>query len=204
MRDVASVEPALVAVLAGGAARRLGGAKALVELGGRTLISYPLHAAREAGLEAIVVAKRDSELPRVSERVVYEPDCPRHPLCGLVAALRRESDAGARQRALLAVGCDMPFLTPALLQWLAAQPDDALVAEVGGELQPFPGLYRTVHRAALATALETEQALRSAIRALRPRMLAEAELRTFGDPRRLCFSVNDERDLQTAREWLGG
>jgi molybdopterin-guanine dinucleotide biosynthesis protein A len=204
MAEVASAEPALVAVLAGGAGERLGGAKALVELGGRTLISYPLQAAREAGLEAIVVAKRESSLPQVDERVVYEPASPRHPLCGLVAALRDDSGSRARERAVLAVACDMPFLEPALLRWLAARPDEAVVAEVDGELQPFPGLYRRIHREALAAALETERTLRGAVRALRPRMLTEAELRAFGDPRRLCFSVNDERDLQTARAWLGG
>ena len=47
----------LVAVLAGGASRRMGAPKACVELGGRPLISYPLEAAAAAGLSAVVVAK---------------------------------------------------------------------------------------------------------------------------------------------------
>ena len=52
-----------VAVLAGGRGSRIGGHKALVPLCGRPLITYPLAAARAAGLSAVVVAKRDTQLP---------------------------------------------------------------------------------------------------------------------------------------------
>ena len=53
----------LGAVLASGRGSRLGGAKATAELGGRPLISYPLVALAAAGIEAVVVAKGDTELP---------------------------------------------------------------------------------------------------------------------------------------------
>ena len=76
---------AIVAVLAGGRGSRLGGDKAMAVLGGQALISYPLAAARQAGLEeAIVVAKRSSRLPSLAGRVRYEPELPEHPLCGIV------------------------------------------------------------------------------------------------------------------------
>ena len=51
------------AVLAGGLGSRIGGDKALVQLAGRPLISYPLAAAQAAGLDAVVVAKRSTSLP---------------------------------------------------------------------------------------------------------------------------------------------
>lgn len=51
------------AVLAGGAGSRLGGAKAMVKLAGRPLISYPLAAIEQADLEPVVVAKACTELP---------------------------------------------------------------------------------------------------------------------------------------------
>ena len=50
-------------VLAGGLGSRIGGDKALVQLGGRPLITYPLAAAEAAGLDAVVVAKRTTKLP---------------------------------------------------------------------------------------------------------------------------------------------
>ena len=42
----------------------------------------------------------------------------------------------------------------------------------------------------------------SALAALDPRELVEDELRAFGDPPRLCFSVNTPADLRRAEQWL--
>jgi CTP:molybdopterin cytidylyltransferase MocA len=78
---------ALVAVLAGGLATRMGTAKASVDLCGRPLISYRLGAVRAAGLEPVVVAKRASRLPPLRDanaaihsslviaRAYPRPDC---------------------------------------------------------------------------------------------------------------------------------
>ncbi|HLB21413.1 MAG TPA: NTP transferase domain-containing protein, partial [Solirubrobacteraceae bacterium] len=143
-RELRPPPPApVVAVLAGGLGRRMGAAKAAVELAGRPLISYPLRAAAEAGLPALVVAKSDSELPPLQALVVREPDSPRHPLCGVLAALRHvgagkgelwpcdgERDGRERGvgdgRAVLAVACDMPFLGARLLAWMAAMGEVAV------------------------------------------------------------------------------
>lgn len=186
-----------MAVLAGGRALRMGGAKASVRLCGRPLIAYPLRAAREAGLEAVVVAKRASGLPPLNERVLYEPDSPGHPLCGVMAALREG-------RPVLALGCDMPFLTAELLAWLAAPEREPTVARLDGRLQPLPALYRPADTPKLERALAAERSLRAALEGLCPRVIDERELSAFGDPRRLCFSVNDARDLRSASRWMAG
>jgi molybdopterin-guanine dinucleotide biosynthesis protein A len=199
----------LVAVLAGGAGTRLGGGKATLDLAGRPLISYPLQAARAAGLEAIVVAKRTSLLPALTEHVVYEPGHPRHPLCGVVAALRYAAahpgtdDVGERSRvgAVVTVACDMPFLTGPLLQWLARR-DRAMIAEAGGRLQPMLARHLTNHAASLSRALEQGLSLREACMSVGAAVLPEAELRRFGDPARLLFNVNEVADLTAARTWL--
>jgi hypothetical protein len=39
---------------------------------------------------------------------------------------------------------------------------------------------------------------------LRARSIDEHELRGFGDPRRMFFSVNDASDLRLAEGWLRG
>ena len=57
----------IVAVLAGGRGRRMGASKAAVPLAGEPLIARPLAAARAAGLDAVVVAKPDTELPPLAE-----------------------------------------------------------------------------------------------------------------------------------------
>ena len=56
-----------------------------------------------------------------------------HPLLGIVTALER---AG---RPVVAVGCDMPFVPPALLTRRAAGPEAAV--HVAGRLEPFPARY---------------------------------------------------------------
>lgn len=205
IRDTASLSApaAVVAVLAGGRGERIGGEKPTRALAGRPLLDYPLAAAREAGLEALVVAKGETSLPsRLAERVVVEPEEPHHPLCGVIAALEYAGQR-APAPALVLVGCDMPFLTAALLAWLAAALEPAVLLELGGRPQPLPARCRPEHLPALREALAAEAPLREALRSLAPAIVDERELACFGDPRRLCFSVNDAEDLATAERRLG-
>jgi molybdenum cofactor guanylyltransferase len=185
------------AVLAGGRGSRIGGAKALAELAGRPLISYPLAAVEEAGLEPLVVAKPDSELPPLGCRLFREPAQPRHPLCGILAALRH-----AGERPLVTVGCDMPFAGAGLLAWLGSIPEPLAVPTIRGEPQPLLARYDGELLPALEAALERAEPLRRTVGALRPRLISEAELARFGDPRRLCFNVNTGADLEQAERML--
>jgi molybdenum cofactor guanylyltransferase len=191
---------AIVAVLAGGRGQRLGGNKALAVLGGRPLIERPLAAAREAALEAIVIAKRGTRLPPLSDRVLHEPEHPRHPLCGVIAALELAA-ARSPAPAVLTLACDMPFLTGALLGWLASL-DGAAMAQVGGRPQPLLARWVPEHLPGLRQALAERRSLRAAIGALSPRIVEERELSRFGDPERLCFNVNDAEDLRFAESWI--
>ncbi len=190
---------AIVAVLAGGRARRLGGTKASRLLAGRALISYPLAAARAAGLESVVIAKRDSALPAIEEQVLYEAERPRHPLCGVLTALEHASARNAA--AIVLVACDMPFLTAALLGWLA-QLNGAAIAEIDGRYQPLLGRVLAEQRPTLERALAANSSLTAAMQALAPRVVRSGELSRFGAPARLCFNVNDAAELQRAEEWL--
>jgi molybdopterin-guanine dinucleotide biosynthesis protein A len=189
-------QTAIVAVLAGGRAERLGGAKATAVLGGRPLACHPLAAARAAGLEAIVVAKASTPLPEMAERVVHEPDSPIHPLCGVLAAL---DFAALRSPApdVVLLACDMPFLAPELLSWLAALDGPAMV-EAGGRAQPLLSRCRVRDRPALLEALHDGCSLTGAMRRLDPELLDERLLSRFGEPWRLCFNVNDTEDLRVA------
>jgi molybdopterin-guanine dinucleotide biosynthesis protein A len=190
----------IVAVLAGGRGERMGGEKAITPLAGRPLICHPLAAAREAGLETVVIAKAATVLPPLAERVLHEPESPRHPLCGVLTAL----DFAAKYRpapAVLLLGCDMPFLTSELLGWLAGLPGPAM-AQVGGRAQPLLSRCLPSQREALGEALAARRSLRAAIGGLSPRIVDERELQRFGDPERLCFNVNDSGELRVAERWL--
>lgn len=191
--------PPLAAVLAGGAARRLGGAKATASLGGRPLIDYPLSALRRAGLEAVVVAKPATALPRLEVPVLREPAQPTHPLAGILAALRH---AGGRR--LMVVACDMPLVTAPLLRWMAALDEPLAVPRAGGRLHPLLARYGAEHADALERALADGRSLSAAVSALEPRVVGETELRRFGEPERLLFNVNSPDDLEHAEQLIAG
>jgi molybdenum cofactor guanylyltransferase len=189
--------PALVAVLAGGRSRRMGGPKAGLELGGRALVEWPLAAAREAGLEAVVVAKAATALPLLEVPVWTEPDEPSHPLTGLVCALER---AGGRP--VVAAACDMPFVGAGLLRRLA----EAGGAAAARADHPFPGRYEASALPVLRAALVREAPVREALAALAPTELGAAEGALLGvnTPEELAAAAARVLDRMppSAEQWI--
>jgi molybdopterin-guanine dinucleotide biosynthesis protein A len=193
------MEPIVGAVLAGGASRRMGAPKATLELGGRPLLEYPLAAVQGAGLEPAVVAKRDSPLPPLAVPRWDEPAEPTHPLAGIVAAL-----AASRGRPVLAVACDMPFVTAELLADLAARGGRAKIVlpETAGRLHPLLARWDPALLPTLREALARQAPLHELARELDAERVGQAELRRFGDPERLLFNVNAPGDLERAAQLL--
>lgn len=194
----AELRPPVGAVLAGGLGRRIGGAKATVELAGRPLVEHAVAAVEAAGLEPVVVSKPETHLPPLRCRTLSEPLRPRHPACGLVEALRE-----AAGRPLVAIACDMPFVSAGLLGWLAAAPEPLIAIELNGELEPFPGRYDSAHLADLEAALAAGEPLRRTLARLDPRRLDAAEIARFGPVERLTFNVNTPADLARAERIAG-
>jgi molybdopterin-guanine dinucleotide biosynthesis protein A len=181
----------IVAVLAGGRSSRMGRPKALSDLNGRPLIAHALAAVAEAGLEAAVVAKPDSELPALDARVIREPAEPLHPLLGVATALE---EAGS----VVSLPCDMPFVPGPMLAWLWRQPERLVVCEGGGRLHPLLGRFAAELAPELRAAVEAGTSAQEAVRGLDARVASEAELSNFGPPRRVLFNVNDPEDLAEA------
>jgi molybdopterin-guanine dinucleotide biosynthesis protein A len=125
----------LGAVLAGGAARRMGGAKATAPLAGRPLADWAIAALRAAGLDdVVVVAKRATALGGVEAPVWLEPDEPRHPLAGVRHAL-----AQANGRPVVTLPVDLPLVPADVLLRLVehAPGPTAVVIRAGGRLHPL-------------------------------------------------------------------
>lgn len=188
-----SVNDPIGVVLAGGLGRRIGGAKATIKLAGQPLISYPIDAVHRALGSVVVVAKRDSELPALPGITVWiEPDEPRHPLAGIVYALRC-----ARGRAVLVCAGDLPLVGEWLVRALARVDGDAALAVVAcseGRLQPTLGCYAPGALPPLASALSCEGCtLSDAVRAIGPKLLE------VDNPDEL-FNVNTPEDLRRAAE----
>jgi len=187
-------------VLAGGAGRRIGGSKAIVELRGTPLVEYPLRALQAVLAEVVVVAKQGTALPPLPGVPIWlEPAEPRHPLAGIVHALEGAGAAigieGAA-REILVSAADLPFLAPELVEQLAradARGAPAVVPRAAGRLQPLLARYGPAAYAPLAAALRRHPppSLTDAVAALRPRVLEVGDERPF-------FNVNAPEDLLTA------
>jgi len=171
----------------------MGSPKALVELAGRPLIAHVLLAVEAAALEPVVVAKPDSLLPSVSCRVLREPAEPIHPLQGLLTAL-----AASDGRPVVALACDMPFVPPGLLEWLAGLDGGVAVVEATGRVQPLLARYEPTVAPALEAALARGASAQEAVSGLDPRIVTETELARFGDPELICLNVNTPADLERA------
>jgi molybdopterin-guanine dinucleotide biosynthesis protein A len=162
----------------------MGGAKAVADFRGEPLIARPLRAAADAGLPVVVVAKAATPLPPLEVPVWQEPDERVHPLLGIVTALERAA------RPVVAVGCDMPFVTADLLARLAAGPEAAVRA--GGRLAPFPARYEPAALPALRDALARGASVRATLAALDPATIDVEE--------RVVASVNTPEELAAARD----
>lgn len=185
------------AILAGGKSSRLGRPKATAPLGGRPLIEYPLAALGEAGLEPVVVAKPDTPLPDTSVTVWREAAEPVHPLVGVVTALERSEG-----RPVLVCGCDMPFVTARFAGWMAKRDAPLVLPCLHGRLQPLFARYAAGVLPPLRDALDGLAPLHDTLAALDPLIVAEEEIATLGDPRRLLFNVNTPTDLDRAEAML--
>ena len=182
-------------VLAGGQGRRIGGAKAVVKLNRRPLISYPLEAVWRGLGNVAVVAKVDTELPSLFGATIWiEPSEPRHPLTGILHALSL-----AEGRPVLVCASDMPFVPPSLIGAIAfanAADAPAVVASADGELQPLLARFAPAALEPLTEAArDPGVALRDAVQALGP-ALYEVE------DRECLFNVNSPDDLLQAAAML--
>jgi len=184
----------LVVVLAGGRSQRMGRSKAAVTLAGRPLAAWVLAAAAGAGLKAVVVAKPETELPTLAVPVWHEPAEPSHPLAGLVAALER-----AAPRPVIALACDMPFVTPALLRRLAGADAGAIAVVTRDEerVHPFPGRYGQETLEALRSGLAAEAAVRDVLLELAPVELSVQDARVL-------VGINDPEALRRAEALAAG
>jgi molybdopterin-guanine dinucleotide biosynthesis protein A len=120
--------PLTGALLVGGASRRFGSPKALVEIGGETLVERGRRVLAAACDEVLVVGKR-GELPF---EVLDDGTDTRAPIAGVVAALR-----AAAHDVCVVVPVDCPWITPDAIRSLGEACRDAAVPQTG----PLPGAW---------------------------------------------------------------
>jgi len=188
-------------VLAGGKARRLGGAvKARLEVGGAPIIDHITTRLAQVCDELVIIAN-DPEPYRGWSGPLYPDILPgKGSLGGLYTAL-----TVANTERVFVCACDMPFVSLALIEHLAADlgEHDAAIPHDGARLQPLHGIFRrrvlpTLEAMVMADDLKIERFVdRIAAVVCRPE-----ELTTFGTPLSVVFfNVNTPEDLAEANRW---
>lgn len=151
----AAAEDITIAILAGGAGKRLAGRdKGLVCLQQRPLIAWTLEAlALAAGQPHLIVANRNLDVYARFAPTIADHDSAAFggPLAGIAAALAACSTAWLYS---LPVDCvrPRPEILAALRQAAMGRPADVLVAHDGHRRQPLFALYRAAGLATTATA----------------------------------------------------
>jgi molybdopterin-guanine dinucleotide biosynthesis protein A len=178
----------------------MGRDKTNLRLGSRTLIERAWRAVDSVAEEILVSVRGPVRHDFPGARPVPDRLELPGPLAGLDALLR-----AARFPALLLVGCDMPFLNPALLRHLATRIEgfEAVVPEHGGRLQPLHAVYATSCRPALDRYVrDGGRSLVGLLETLRFLRIPPAEIEPI-DPEGLSFlNVNTPADRALAERVL--
>jgi molybdopterin-guanine dinucleotide biosynthesis protein A len=172
-------------LLVGGASRRFGAPKALVEFMGEPLAERAYRTLRATFPNVLAIGKAEDRFP-LSFPVVDDASSTRAAIVGVAGALR-----AAETDLCVILPTDMPFVTPALLRLLAdaAEDADAAVSQAG----PLPGAYS---RSALPT---LERRIAAGDLALH-RALADLATRDIVLNPELLRNVNTPEDLDALKD----
>lgn len=131
-------------ILCGGRSSRMGRDKATLPFGDETLLERVLHRLWPVCVPRMVVGRRSQTLPTLPDdvQVVFDEIEDQGPLGGLAPGLRAAEDGVS---AWFVTSCDVPFVSPSLVSFLAerlADDVDVVVPRVDGFLQPLTAVYR--------------------------------------------------------------
>ncbi len=188
-------------VLAGGSSRRLGRDKALLEVGGMTLVERAVRTLEALGLEVRVVCGSEDQARRVQSPAILDRTPGQGPVMGIWSALHHSDH---QNNCFLC--CDMPFLPSKLLSklWSRKRGFHVVVpTDQKGRIQPLCGIYSKHCLGVLEDQLERGvlsilDVLKS--ERLKVKVVAAQELdvnsHTF-------LNINDRASLRALEEHLG-
>jgi molybdopterin-guanine dinucleotide biosynthesis protein A len=184
-----------VAILIGGRATRYGGAdKSALVVDGHTILSRQLEAARGMTDDILLVGRVAPAVIPPQTRFVADRVVDAGPLGGLDAAL-----AAARERSVLLLACDMPFVSVELLDALAvlASTVDVVVPKTEHGYHPLCAVYaNTCHPAVERRLAAGHLKMVDLLNDLRVRAIAASELDALGPHQQLLANVNTPAEFE--------
>ncbi len=179
-------------ILAGGKSLRMGQDKWNVCLGGQAMLER-VEAALQLVFEKTIVSMRqphsEIHLQQILDNHIYTG-----PLAGLAACLEHSST-----RWIFAIACDMPFISPSVIEYLAVQRADcqAVVPVVHGYPQPLAAFYSTSCLDEVRNTLNSKgkHSLRALLDRLRVRYVNEGQLLSADPQLRSFFDLDSPQDV---------
>ena len=192
------------AIVAGGAATRLGGrAKPALVVGGRSIAERLLEALRATFGRVLVVANEPAPWRALGVEVTPDVHPGAGPLAGVHAALVATA---AAHPGVVCVAGDMPFVEPALLALLRDHaPDaDAVVPRVAGRAEPLLARWgRACLPVVEARLAAGERAAHAIFEHVGTAWLDETALRSVDPALRSFANVNTPEDLRRVERESG-
>jgi molybdopterin-guanine dinucleotide biosynthesis protein A len=192
--------PLAAAILTGGSARRLGGArKSALMVGGRTILARQLEVLAAVADPVFAVTSADGVaeggLELVRDRV---------PGAGTLGGIYTAIDASPHDRVLV-IGCDMPFLSAALVGYMASLDADLVIPRTARGCEPLCAIYSRACAAGIRARIDSGRLEASVL----PEDVRVVEVggRTLAafDPHGLLFvNVNTPHDYERANTLLQG
>ena len=189
-----------MAILAGGASRRMGRNKALLELGGMTVIERIVAASQPLSNELFVVADDREAYAFLDLPIVGDIRKGGGPLAGLHTAL---SHASLPVIGVLA--CDLPFLTTNFLCYLKSRLGsfEAVFPRAADRLQPLCAFYTVTCLEAVEAALLRDDLRMDAFHDdVNLKILEPIEWKEYDPEGTLFANINSTSDYDRARTWL--
>lgn len=190
-------------ILAGGKGSRLGRSKALQVIGGKSAIQRVVDSLSAVTTRIIVATANGEAIPcsSTAEMITVADIYPgRGPLAGIHSGLTASTSSRA-----VVVGCDMPFLSPGLLDYMCrVSPGfDAVVPRMDEKVEPLCAVYSRSCLPTMQRLLERHELMINRVFSMvKVRYVGEDEIDRF-DPEHLSFfNINSRQDLERAERLL--
>ena len=194
------------AILAGGKSRRMGSDKALLSIGGQTMLEAVSARVSAVAQDVFVVADDGAKYRELGLRVVEDAIPGAGSLGGVYAAL-----LNARHEQCLVVACDMPLLNIELLRYLVqlAGRHDVVIPSLGAgrsdqggdeTLETMHAIYRTASLRSLERRIQAgDFKIAAALDDLVILRVREETIRRFDPHLHSFFNVNTPQDFAFAQ-----
>ena len=184
-------------ILAGGKNTRIARTKAFIQLPtGESILQKILKVLQKIFPEIIIVTNQKQAYLRFGVQVVEDLIKGSGPLGGIFTGL-----CFSASKRNFVVGCDMPFIKPALIGLLLQESGsfDVVIPEINGEVEPLFALYSKDCIPVMFEHLQRQNLkMREVIRKLNVKRIGAGEIDRL-DPEHLSFfNINTEGDLKRA------